>query len=62
VAEQDDTVRDLAALVVAALACDRSTYAYADRITSRLGLGEDDDVAATEAELRKALGLAPGAG
>jgi hypothetical protein len=63
VAEQDDTVRELSRLLVAALACDEPAGARAaDRIATRLGIGEDDDAGATEAVLRRALGMPPGPG
>ena len=52
----DGTFRDLAALLVAALANRHDAFAYADRITSRLGIGEDDTPETAGAELRKALG------
>jgi hypothetical protein len=56
-ADRDDTIRDLAAIIKAGLGWDHGIYADVDRLTSRLGLGEDDDVATVEAELRKALGV-----
>jgi hypothetical protein len=55
-AEQDDVIRDLAAILVAAANYEQSVFTYADRLTSRLGLGEDDDRATAGEALRKALG------
>jgi len=58
VAELDDTVRELARLVTAALGYDMTTSVQASgRVAVRLGIGEDDDAGAAEAALRKALGL-----
>jgi hypothetical protein len=54
--DQDDTIPDLAALLMAALWGRRDAVAYADRVAARLALGNN----ATEAELRKALGAASG--
>jgi hypothetical protein len=58
VADQDDTIRDLAKLLIAALAGRHDAIDYADRIKSTLGIGEDDDAATVEAGLSKALGEA----
>ena len=55
-ADRDDTIRDLAKLVRAALDTEGTAYRYADGVTSRLGLGEDDSAEAIEAGLREALG------
>jgi hypothetical protein len=58
VAEPGGTVRELARLVVAALACDMTTSLHAaGRVAGRLGIGDDDDAGAAEAALRRALGL-----
>ena len=57
--DQDDTVRDLAALVRAVLYGDRTAIVYAERITSRLGISEDDAPQTAEAALRKALAASP---
>jgi hypothetical protein len=61
VTDQPGILPDLAALVRAALVRavlfgDRTATVYAERVASRLGIGEDDDADAIEARLRKALG------
>ena len=53
--DRDKTIRVLAALVRATVAFDRTAFTYADDITSRLGIGEDDDTDGVEAALRKVL-------
>jgi hypothetical protein len=54
--EQPGILPDLAALVRAVLFGDRTATAYAERVASHLGIGEDDAPETAEAELRKALG------
>lgn len=55
--DQDDNIRDLAALVRAVLSGDRTATVYAERVASRLGIGENDSADSIEAGLRKELGL-----
>lgn len=57
-ADQPGIFPDLARLLMAARAGRHDAFAYADRITSRLGLGEDVTDSAAEAALRTALGPA----
>ncbi len=52
-----DPLPDLAELLIAATWGRRDVMSIADRITDRLGLGEDDKAQAVEAEFRKALGM-----
>jgi hypothetical protein len=59
-ANQYDPLPDLAALVQSALWGRRDVTAIADRITDRLGLGEDDSPEVAAEVLRKALGLDTG--
>lgn len=56
VTDQPDILPDLAKLLIAGHAGRSDAFIYADRITSALGLGDDDGEAAAEAVLRKALG------
>jgi hypothetical protein len=58
VTDQDETVRDLAALVRAVLFGDRTATVYAERVASRLGIGEDDSADVIGAGLRTVLGAA----
>jgi hypothetical protein len=59
---QPDIIPDLARLILAGLAGRHDTFGYAARVAAALQIAEDDPEASAEARLRKALGLAGGAG
>lgn len=54
-----DPLRDLSELFAAVLNYRADSHEYADRIASRLGLGEDDTPRAVHEVLAKALGNGP---
>jgi hypothetical protein len=56
-ADHYDPVPDLALLLVAALGCRSDTVIYGQRVTLRLGIGEDDSAEVAAGVLRAALGL-----
>ena len=55
-AEEYDPVPDLAELLASAISYRSDVHVYADRISSQLGLGEDDSAGVVAEVLRKALG------
>lgn len=56
-ADHYDLVPDLAEMLVAAFACRSDTVIFGQRVTLRLGIGEDDSAEAVAGKLREALGL-----
>lgn len=59
-AERDELISDLAALIVAVLSqMEAAAWVRIVALASRLGVGEDDDQGAVEAALRRALAFDP---